>query len=53
MDVLEQWAPPVLQASYDNSGLLVGDRTAIIDSVRSHWIAQKLWWKKPRDLERA
>ena len=33
MDVLEQWAPPVLQESYDNSGLLVGDRTAIIDSV--------------------
>tara|TARA_B110000285_G_C15063370_1_gene583652 strand:+ start:407 stop:1525 length:1119 start_codon:yes stop_codon:yes gene_type:complete len=33
MDVLEQWAPPVLQESYDNSGLLVGDRTASIDGV--------------------
>jgi dinuclear metal center YbgI/SA1388 family protein len=33
MDVLEQWAPPVLQESYDNSGLLVGDPTAAIQSV--------------------
>ncbi|MDC0140140.1 Nif3-like dinuclear metal center hexameric protein [bacterium] len=33
MDVLEQWAPPVLQESYDNSGLLVGDPTASIQSV--------------------
>ena len=33
MDVLEHWAPPVLQESYDNSGLLVGDRFAAIDSV--------------------
>ncbi|MDE0979148.1 MAG: Nif3-like dinuclear metal center hexameric protein, partial [Flavobacteriales bacterium] len=33
IDVLEQWAPPVLQESYDNSGLLVGDRTALIQSV--------------------
>jgi len=26
VDFLEQWAPPSLQESYDNSGLIVGDR---------------------------
>ena len=26
IDVLEQWAPPAFQESYDNSGLLVGQR---------------------------
>ena len=31
--LLEQWAPPVLQESYDNSGLIVGDRDAVIDKV--------------------
>ena len=24
--LLENWAPPVLQENYDNSGLIVGDR---------------------------
>lgn len=33
MDVLEHWAPPVLQEDYDNSGLLVGDPSAAIQSV--------------------
>ena len=31
--LLEKWAPPVLQESYDNSGLIVGDRNAVIDKV--------------------
>lgn len=31
--VLEAWAPPVLQESYDNSGLLVGDREAEVTGV--------------------
>ena len=31
--LLEDWAPPVLQESYDNSGLIVGDRNAVIDKV--------------------
>ena len=31
--LLEDWAPPVLQESYDNSGLIVGDRDAVIDKV--------------------
>ena len=31
--LLEEWAPPVLQESYDNSGLIVGDRNAVIDKV--------------------
>ena len=30
---LEIWAPPVLQESYDNSGLLVGDLTAKVTKV--------------------
>jgi dinuclear metal center YbgI/SA1388 family protein len=33
IDVLEHWAPPVLQESYDNSGLLVGNRSASIESA--------------------
>lgn len=28
IDVLERWAPPVLQEEYDNSGLQTGDRNA-------------------------
>lgn len=36
MDVLERWAPPVLQEDYDNSGLQVGDPSA---EVRSALIA--------------
>jgi dinuclear metal center YbgI/SA1388 family protein len=28
INVLESWAPPMLQESYDNAGLLTGDRTA-------------------------
>ena len=31
--VLEVWAPPVLQESYDNSGLLVGDPNAKVTKV--------------------
>jgi dinuclear metal center YbgI/SA1388 family protein len=31
--LLEDWAPPVLQESYDNSGLIVGDRNAEITKV--------------------
>ena len=31
--LLEEWAPPVFQESYDNSGLIVGDRNAVIDKV--------------------
>ena len=30
---LEAWAPPALQESYDNSGLLVGDRNAEVTGV--------------------
>ena len=30
---LEAWAPPALQESYDNSGLLVGDRDAEVTGV--------------------
>jgi len=30
---LEQWAPPILQESYDNSGLLVGNKQAEITNV--------------------
>ncbi|MFM7721956.1 MAG: Nif3-like dinuclear metal center hexameric protein, partial [Bacteroidota bacterium] len=30
---LEQWAPPVLQESYDNSGLLIGDKKNEITNV--------------------
>ncbi|MGB1121980.1 MAG: Nif3-like dinuclear metal center hexameric protein [Flavobacteriales bacterium] len=30
---LEAWAPPALQESYDNSGLLVGDRNAEVAGV--------------------
>ena len=33
VEVLEQWAPPVLQESYDNSGLLVGSGSDPIQSV--------------------
>ena len=33
IEVLEAWAPLVLQESYDNSGLLVGDREAEVTSV--------------------
>ena len=28
LNILEQWAPPSYQESYDNSGLIVGDRNA-------------------------
>ena len=31
--LLENWAPPVLQENYDNSGLIVGDRDAVINKV--------------------
>ena len=31
--LLEDWAPPVLQESYDNSGLIVGDRNMPITKV--------------------
>ena len=31
--LLEDWAPPVLQENYDNSGLIVGDRDAVINKV--------------------
>ena len=31
--LLEEWAPPVLQESYDNSGLIVGDRDQVVDKV--------------------
>ena len=31
--LLEDWAPPVLQESYDNSGLIVGDRNMTISKV--------------------
>ena len=31
--LLEDWAPPVLQESYDNSGLIVGDRDQVVDKV--------------------
>ena len=31
--VLESWAPPQLQESYDNSGLLVGDSNSLINGV--------------------
>jgi len=31
--LLEDWAPPVLQESYDNSGLLVGDLSAKVTKV--------------------
>ena len=31
--LLEEWAPPILQESYDNSGLIVGDRDAVIEKV--------------------
>jgi len=30
---LEEWAPPALQESYDNSGLIVGDRQKAISGV--------------------
>lgn len=30
---LEEWAPPVLQESYDNSGLIVGDRNDEVSKV--------------------
>lgn len=30
---LEQWAPPILQESYDNSGLLVGNKQAEVTNV--------------------
>jgi dinuclear metal center YbgI/SA1388 family protein len=30
---LEQWAPPILQESYDNSGLLVGDKKAEVSNI--------------------
>lgn len=30
---LEQWAPPVLQESYDNSGLLIGDKRNEVTNV--------------------
>jgi dinuclear metal center YbgI/SA1388 family protein len=30
---LEEWAPPVLQESYDNSGLIVGDRDQEVSKV--------------------
>ncbi|MBS1582364.1 MAG: Nif3-like dinuclear metal center hexameric protein [Bacteroidetes bacterium] len=33
MDVLERWAPPVLQEEYDNSGLQVGDPQAEVASA--------------------
>ena len=31
--IVRKMAPPVLQESYDNSGLIVGDRNAVIDKV--------------------
>ena len=33
VSVLEDWAPPSLQEGYDNSGLLVGDRNALVTGV--------------------
>lgn len=30
---LEKWAPPALQESYDNSGLIVGDRNVVVDKA--------------------
>ena len=30
---LEAWSPPALQESYDNSGMLVGDRNAEVTGV--------------------
>ena len=31
ISVIESWAPPVYQESYDNVGLLIGDRTTLIN----------------------
>lgn len=31
--ILEQWAPPIYQEGYDNSGLLVGDRQQQVNAV--------------------
>ena len=31
--LLEDWAPPVLQESYDNTGLIVGDRDAVVNQA--------------------
>ncbi len=31
--LLEDWAPPVLQESFDNSGLIVGDREAVVNKA--------------------
>ena len=33
INFLEEWAPPSLQESYDNSGLIVGDRNAEVTGI--------------------
>lgn len=33
LSVLEEWAPPALQESYDNSGLLIGNRNAELSNA--------------------